>query len=328
MAPTSHFWTDRTVLITGGSSFIAASLARKLLALGAQLHVLVRPTSSLWRMQDCFEQIRVYRGDIADRVGLLELSGQVEPSVIFHLATAKGASTGSMEYVSTAVLGAANLIESMKRAKRNSRLVIAGSSMEYAPSDTPVVESYPIRPVTLNGAVKAAAGILYRQAAESHKLWVRQLRLFHVYGPWESPHRLLPTAIRNAFDGISTPLTVGESRRDWIYVDDVIDAMLRAATVETRHQAINIGSGVEHTNTEVLSILQELLKRELLWEPGALPARQTDSAHRVADIGLARDALGWSPRFSLRDGLSSTIEWYRKRPEILQQLGEAPPTAV
>lgn len=328
MALTEHFWTDRTVLVTGGSSFIAASLVRQLLALGAQLHVLVRPTSSLWRLQDGIEQIKVYRGDVSDPVGFLELLGKVEPEVIFHLATAKGASSGSMEYVSTAVLGAVNLVEGLKKMQCNPRLVVAGSSMEYAPSDAPVIESYPIQPVTLNGAVKAAAGILYRQAAESCGLWVTQLRLFHVYGPWESPHRFLPTAIRNALDGVSTPLTAGESRRDWIYVDDVIDAMLRAATVETRHRVINVGSGVEHTNIEVLGILQDLLESELSWQLDALPSRKTDSAHRVADIGLARKALGWSPRFSLREGIASTIDWYRKSPEILQQLGEAPPTAI
>jgi nucleoside-diphosphate-sugar epimerase len=321
-------WKGRVALVTGGSSFIAASLVRRLLKLGVQVHVMLRPGSPAWRLQGCSDRLQLHHGDMTQREGLLELIGGVAPDAVFHLATAKGASASYLDYVETAVLGAAHLLESMARAERPPRLIVAGSSMEYASAAGAVGENAPLRPHTVNGAVKAAAGLLYGQAAGAHGLWIKQLRLYHVYGPWESPHRFLPTAIRLAQLGQPIPLAAGESRRDWIYVDDVVEAMLLAATVDTPEGVFNVGAGVEYSNREVLATLADALDRELTWREGALPPRHTDSAHRLADIRLAREVLGWSPRFSLRRGIAATIDWLRANPDVGPGIGEAPPTAV
>jgi nucleoside-diphosphate-sugar epimerase len=322
----NNYWKDRSILITGGSCFIAASLIGRLIALQARVHIIVRPTSSMWRLENYVGRVGVHTGDMTDFSGLSEIFAKATPDVVFHLATAKGKDTQTREFINTSIEGATNLIEILMQGRPGSKLIVAGSSTEYAPSDFALSESHPINPVTLHGTAKAAAGLLYSHAARTHKLWIKQLRLFHVYGPWESPHRFLPTALHSALNGKTIPLTPGGSRRDWIFVEDVVDAMLLACSTDTDHNIFNIGSGVEYTNAEVLAIIQQLTGQDLHWQHDALPQRATDSTHRFADISRAKEALNWSPGFSLVDGIASTLNWLNQNPGAFLHLTEAPPT--
>lgn len=327
MLSDNNCWQNRTVLITGGSSFVAASLIRRLLALEARVHVLLRHTSSPWRLADCIDSLTVHSGDITDNAYTSGLVQSVNPAVIFHLAAAKGLNTSAQDYVCTSVVGASNLIQAMQAVNPGLRLVVTGSSTEYAPSHLPLKESFVVKPITLLGAVKAAAGLLYSQARAAHGLSITQLRLFHVYGPWESPHRFLPTAINSALQGSPVQLVKGISRRDWIYVEDVVDALLLAYNNNSDHDILNIGSGLEYTNTEILDILQDVLGQEIDSQSEALPSRPTDSEHRFADIALAKSTLGWAPKTSIRQGIADTVEWIRGLPPSLIYSEEAPPTA-
>ena len=324
----SDYWKLRSVLVTGGSCFVAATLIRRLLALNARVHALVRPTSNLWRLEQCLDRIAVHQGDITDVAGMSRILAATMPDAIFHLATAKGSDTEPRQYVETSILGSSNLIELLRAERPCAHMIVTGSSTEYAPSDSALSESSPLGPVTLHGAVKAAAGLLYSHAARAHGLRIKQLRLFHVYGPWESPYRFLPTALNCLRTGKAIPLAAGESRRDWIHVDDVVDALLLAGTADSARDLFNIGSGVEYTNAEVLAILEELTGQKLRTQPGALPQRTTDSAHRIADISLAKTELGWSPKFSLSEGMANTLNWLEQMPGVFDRSIGTPPTVI
>ncbi|MEM1112367.1 MAG: NAD-dependent epimerase/dehydratase family protein [Pseudomonadota bacterium] len=322
------YWRGRRVLVTGGSSFIAASLVRRLLELGAEVNLLVRQGSSLWRLAELQQQCAVCKGDIADRDAVLQAVSAASPGVIFHLATARGSELPASQYISTSINAAAYLLEGLKLQPSPPRLVVAGSSMEYAPGTGAMTERHPIAPRTLHGTVKAAAGLLYAQAAYDEAHWIKQLRIFHVYGPWESSHRFLSTAIRLALAGEAVPLVAGESRRDWVYVDDVVEALLLAATVRSSEHIFNVGSGLEHDNVEVLAVLEEILGRRISTLADALPVRPSDSAHRCANIALAADTLGWSPRYQLKDGLEATLAWMRAHAAAKSSGDESAPTVI
>lgn len=320
-----RYWAGRSVLVTGATGFIGANLVRQLLPLQARVHVLARPTSSTWRLDDCRQDLVIHRGDLCNYPDLTCLFNRVCPDICFHLATERGTQTsGRIGYVQTSILGAAHLLE-LLRQRPDCRLVVSGSSTEYAPASGPIPETHPLQPVTLHGAVKASASLLYQQAALAQQLAISQLRLFHVYGPWESSHRFLPQAIQLARAGQPIPLVAGLSRRDWVHVDDVVRALLVAAFPEAPAGIYNIGSGVEFTNDQVLDALESVLGYPLTRWVDAMDRRPTDSEHRYADIALARERLGWRPRFTLADGIRHTLTWLELNPAAwVREEGDAP----
>lgn len=308
------FWSGRSVLITGASGFIGANLTRQLLAYQADVHIVLRQADAPWRLDDCVDRLTVHVADVSNCDQLFRTVNACRPQTIFHLATERGIADGQrMRYVQTTVLGAANLVEVLRR-QSSCRLIVAGSSLEYGPCDEPISESNPLTPHTLHGAVKAAASVLFSQAAQQDNLEISQLRLFHVYGPWESGHRFLPTVIRAGLNDQSVSLAAGQSRRDWIFVLDVVGAFLLAAQPQVPIGTFNIGSGLEHSNDEVLAVVENLLARKIPRSSKLLTARLTDQAHRFANISAAKAALGWSPQYDLVTGIKCTLEWVRNFP--------------
>lgn len=144
MANTIADLKGKTVLVTGGSCFTAATLIRRLLSDDARVHLTLRPTSSLWRISDVVASCQVHRLDIADAAGIAQVIEGIKPDVIFHLATAKGADSSYGNFVQTSVLGALNLISALRGCSFAGRLIVAGSSTEYAPCDRAIPESHPL----------------------------------------------------------------------------------------------------------------------------------------------------------------------------------------
>jgi nucleoside-diphosphate-sugar epimerase len=320
-------WKNRPVLITGATGFVGANLVRKLQGLQAKVHVMLRSNSSTWRIDDCRSELTIAQGDLSHYKDVQHVIEMTRPEVIFHLATARGTQDKSrLRYVETNVLGVAHLLECMDHLPAT-RLILAGSSLEYAPSEWPIPESHPLIPNTLHGAVKLAAGMLAKQAAQAENFAISQLRIFHVYGPWESAHRFLPQAILHAIEGRPMPLVEGLSRRDWVHVDDVVRALLIAASPDSPLGIFNIGSGTEHSNEEVMTTLESVLSRPITRQVAGLPRRATDSEHRCANIELAASALGWKPRLSLAQGIQKTLVWRESFPDVWRmQHGDAPTT--
>jgi len=317
--------SGRSILVTGATGFIGANLCRRLLQHGAVVHIVRRPSSSMWRLNDIENKLVCHTADLADYNQLAETFDKSQPEAVFHLATERGTDLGArMGYVNTSILGAVHLINLLSEAP-TVRMIASGSSTEYAKSDYAIPENYPLLPDTLHGVVKASASLLYRQAVLEDRLSISQLRLFHVYGPWESSHRFLPTAINLALNKAPVPLTASLSRRDWIHVDDVVEAFLTAVQYVSPPGIYNIASGIEYSNEQVLDILGDIIGNKIERIPGAMTVRPTDRAHRFADISLALREIGWSPKYDLRTGIENTLEWNNQFPDAWQNEGAIAP---
>ena len=304
-----------SIVVTGAAGFIGANLVRRLAALGARVHAIVAPSSALWRLEDD-PALVLHRADLTDAAALEGVMHRAAPDLVFHLA-ARGASRhglGTATLAHANVVGTANLLEATARLPLV-RFVHVGGSSEYGPRDTPMREDDRLDPITPYGASKAAATLLCRQHARAHGRPLVVLRPFSVYGPWESPSRLVPSAIRAALDGYELPLTAPGFRRDLVHVDDVVDACLAAATIELPPgEIVNVGSGQEWTNEEVVGAISDVTGRVIRTRPGAYDARLSDTAHWVADIRKAEQLLGWTPRRMLREGLEQTVRWWTAQP--------------
>ena len=316
------------VMVTGAAGFVGANLLRLLLAAGCELHGVVRPGSCPWRLLDVIEKIRLHEVDMTDELALEAIFERVRPDYVFHLATPRGSSEAARDEMLRFNVFGTVCLSRLVRKYEVRRLVVAGSSLEYAPSMRAMSECSMVSPLTWHGATKAAATLLFRHAALVESLPVVLLRLFHVYGPWESSHRLAPTVIRSAITGAPLKLTEPGIRRDWVFVDDVCEALLLAVDKGQNGDVFNIGSGVETTNEEFVACVESVSGRQINLASGYHNRRITDAEHRFADSTLAREVLGWQPNHDLVTGLHRTVIWHNANPEAWSNADDIYPEAV
>jgi nucleoside-diphosphate-sugar epimerase len=237
----------------------------------------------------------------------------VRPELIFHLAStgAYVARSERRRMFDDNVAAAHNLLDAVGDLDLR-RFVATGSSLAYGWKQHPIREDDAFRPRTYYAATKAAAMILFQQAAVGEKRPIVVLPTFSIYGPGEPQKRLIPTAIRAGLTGAVLPLAEGYVR-DFVFVADVSSACLAAADTDAADgEFFNVGSGVETSNEEVVRCIERCLAREIRVDPGGYPPRATDTNCWCADISKTQRVLGWQPRFSLTDGLQATVAWILK----------------
>jgi nucleoside-diphosphate-sugar epimerase len=168
------------------------------------------------------------------------------------------------------------------------------------------------RPSSSYSAAKLAATQLIQMLAKQECFPGTVLRLFLVYGPGQNKQRFLPQVIEGCLRGASFPVSKGEQLRDFCYMDDVIDALIRAAmNREAQGEVINIASGQP---VSIASMIKKVKARINCGEPqfGSVPYRSGENMSLYADISKAKQVLGWEPTVSLADGLEKTIAYFKK----------------
>ncbi len=297
----------KRLLITGVTGFIGANLARELLRRGGEVHALVRPGSRLWRVKDIVPQITVHQADVTNLSELERAVNEVRPQMIFHLARSI---QDYSDMLRTNIMGTANLLQATAPLGYE-RLIHLGSSTEYGMKNKPIKESDTIEPVTNYAASKAAATILCQQFARASNKPVVILRPFSVYGYWEDPTRLIPTTILAAMRRGEISLTAPGYRRDWVFIEDLLEACILAMQNEkVVGETINIGSGKQSTNEDVVDKVQTLFGQKIRVHVGAYTPRPVDTDFWVADVRKAKRLLRWEPRHTLEEGLTKTISWF------------------
>ena len=166
-------------------------------------------------------------------------------------------------------------------------------------------EATPLRPRGYFGATKAAGSLLVAAACAAAGRRAAVLRAFQVYGPLDHPGRLVPAALAAARDGTVLPLTAAGRRRDWVYVDDVVEACVAAAVADhlSAGQVVNVGTGRQAANEELVALVRQVTGRAVEVDTGAHPGRSWDTGSWVCDPSLARGLLGWEAKVALDEGL-------------------------
>jgi nucleoside-diphosphate-sugar epimerase len=304
-------------LVTGAGGFIGSNLCRALQAAGAEVHGLLRPGGTRQALLDIAgDAVIAHEVDLRDLTRLRRVVATIQPDLIFHAAVrhAYRRETNLGESVADNVLGLANLLDATAELSYR-RLVHLGSFLEYGPRRRPHRESDPLRPRCLRGATKGAATLLAVHQARTKP--IVELRLFSVYGPGEKCQRLVPRAIRAALLEEELPLTDRGYRRDLVFVEDVAEACLEAGIADHRvvGQVINVASGREFANEEVVAEVERVVGSPIRTRVGAFRARRTDVSHCTADISRAAKLLDWRPRHDLAAGLAKTVPWVRRQIE-------------
>jgi len=305
----------RRVLLTGGTGFVGANLVRRLLADGHAVHLVVRPERSLWRLAGIRDDVKLHQASLEDRAAVERVVRRARPEWIFHLA-AHGAyswETDLDRILAVNLLGTVNLVRACLRTGFDA-FVNAGSSSEYGFKKRAPTEREWVEPNSHYAIAKVAATHFCRFTARSERVSIATLRLYSVYGPWEEPGRLVPTLIVQGLAGRLPALVEPRIARDYVYVDDVCDAFVRAAA--TPHPepgpVFNVGTGTQTRLREVVAVARRVLGVAERPRWGSMPNRQWDTSVWRSDSRAIRRALGWTPRYTFERGFRRMVTWMRE----------------
>ena len=298
-------------LVTGGAGFIGSALANRLVALGHEVRVIDNLTSGDPDRLD--PRVLFTRGDVADIPKLWTLLQDV--SCVYHLAARVSVPESikyPRDYNHVNVGGTVSVMEAMRDAGVQ-RVVLASSGAVYgSQSEQPLHEDLIPNPDSPYAVSKLAAETYVRTIGALWGIETVALRIFNAYGPGQqlpaSHAPVIPRFIRAAQTGASLVVfNDGKQTRDFVYIEDVVDALVAAATApDVDRHVINVGSGRETSINELVAAIGEVLAMRL--EPLYNRDRESGVQRMCADITRAERLLGFVPRTDLHEGLRCTVE--------------------
>ncbi|HEV2815942.1 MAG TPA: NAD-dependent epimerase/dehydratase family protein [Allosphingosinicella sp.] len=324
-----------TILVTGAAGFIGYHVARALLARGERVTGIdnLNPYYDPRLKEDRLAELagrdgfRFERLDFADAAALEAGLAGSDFDRIVHLGAQAGIRYSIEDpraYISANVTGHFNLLE-LARARKVRHFVYASSSSVYGGNTSlPFRVGDPVdHPVSLYAATKRADELMSETYAHLHRLPATGLRFFTVYGPWGRPEMAVWIFTQKILDGAPIELfNHGRMRRDFTFIDDVVDGVLaaldrpppddgapKAGGSVAPHRLYNLGNSRSEELTRLVALIEQACGRKAELRPA--PIQPGDMVETYADIGAARDELGFSPRTGLETGIPLFVRWYR-----------------
>jgi nucleoside-diphosphate-sugar epimerase len=279
-----------------------------------EVHIIKREQSNIWRIKDILNRALIHNVDIIDNVNLEKLIKDIKPDIVFHTATYGGYpfQKDIEKIIQVNIIGTENLVNACSKVGFDI-FVNTGSSSEYGLTSKPMLETDLLEPVNDYGAAKAAATLFCQAKAKSEGLPIVTLRLFSPYGYYEELTRLVPSAIRSCLLNESPKVSSPNSVRDFIFIEDVIDAYMKIIEMlDVSGQIFNIGYGQQHSVDYVVNKIIELIGNKVKPKWGIIPKRLNETTFWQANISKSKDILKWEPKYSIDEGLKKTIEWFRE----------------
>jgi CDP-glucose 4,6-dehydratase len=316
-------WRDRPVLVTGATGLLGSWLVEALLERGAHVVGIVRdgvPRSRLVR-ERVIDRIDVARGDVRDAELVERVIAEYEIECVFHLAaqTIVGiANRAPLSTFDTNVRGTWTVLDAARRVPTVKRVVVASSDKAYGDHETlPYDESAPLQGRHPYDVSKSAADLIAQSYFHTFGLPVVVTRCGNLFGGGDlNWNRIVPGTIRSALYG-ERPVIRSDGRlvRDYLYVEDAVDAYLAAAEALAEGDGI-AGQALNVSYEQPLSV-NEIVARILAaaGRPDLAPDVRNDATHEIREQYLKATRmrkLGWSPRVALDDGLARTVGWYRR----------------
>lgn len=317
-----------TILVTGGCGFIGSHFVRQLLLRPADVRVVnvdkLTYAGNVENLADVqpSERYRFVQADIADREAMADVFRTVQPWAVLNFAAESHVDRSILEpspFFSTNVLGVLTLLEAA-RAFGIARFVQISTDEVYGDcaGKDPPSEDAPLLPSSPYAASKAAADLLCMAYFRTYGLPILIVRSSNNFGPFQFPEKLIPLAIRKALGGEPIPMYGdGHQLRDWLFVEDACDGILRVLELEHPGQAYNIGTGEVRENLEVVRLVCRFLGDELGRDPEVFLGQITMTADRPGhdtcyrlDTRKARRELEWVPTTRFEEGLRRTVRWY------------------
>jgi dTDP-glucose 4,6-dehydratase len=330
----------KTVLVTGAAGFIGSNFVRFLLTARPDLRVVsldaLTYAGSLENLKDLpgGERHIFVQGDICDREGVEKLLREQEVEALVHFAAESHVDRsilGPAPFVQTNLVGTFNLLEAARQVwggtggfegRRFHHVSTDEVYGSLGPDDPAFRETSPYDPRSPYSASKAGSDHLARAYFHTYGLPVSITNCSNNYGPYQFPEKLIPLMILNALQGKPLPVYGdGGQVRDWLYVEDHCEVILRVLEAGRLGETYNIGGGNQPRNLDLVrqicALLDERRPQDAPHERliTHVPDRPGHDRRYAMDTGRIRSELGWAPRRSLEAGLRLTVDWYMAHPE-------------
>lgn len=305
------FHPEERILIVGGAGFIGKHLVKR--CLKDTSNVTCLGLRSKQNNDPFIQDIEFIQTDIADKKQLQDFLLESSFDYVFNLGGYIDHTPylkGGRKVIESHFVGLMNLLDCLD-IKKLKGFVQIGSSDEYGNAPSPQNETMREMPISPYSFAKAAATNLIQMLSRTEGFPGAVLRFFLIYGPGQDNKRFLPQIIRGCLNNEEFKTSEGKQLRDFCYVDDAVNAMIKAAvTQEAMGHVINIASGSPVIIKEMIEKIMSLTGGgKPVW--GAHPYRKGENMELYADISLAKSLLGWEPHTSLEEGLKKTIGYYR-----------------
>lgn len=298
------------VLVTGANGFIGQHALARLRQTGAELCTLTRDP-----IKDP-SALTQYHGDIRDPGFVEDAVRASNPAFIFHLCAYKSRADDVGQFapaIQTNLVGSLNLISAATRLPGLRSIVTVGTAEEYGGNPTPFAEDMREQPVSAYSFSKLCLTQLSQLLTRVHGIPISVLRPSLAYGPGQKEDMFLPALIGTLLRGEPFNMTAGQQTRDLIYVTDVVNAMLNAATnPRAIGEVFNIGSQNPITMAELALTIEKMTGNTGLVRVGALAYRKGEVMNYWVDNQKANRLLQWAPRVTLEQGLAQTVAHYRE----------------
>jgi nucleoside-diphosphate-sugar epimerase len=298
------------VLVTGGRGFLGSHVVRTLLASDRDVAVLTRSQATPVLAGGENARVSVLTGSLQDREQLRKRIAEWRPDACIHLAwyAEPGRYLESSENLS-ALDGTLALLRALMDAGCAS-IAMAGTCAEYDTDQGWLKEDTPLCPRTVYAASKASASMLVQQLAKDSSTTVAWARIFYPYGPFEDRRRAVPALILSLLERRRFAASTGDQVRDYVHASDAANAFV--TLIDQRASgAFNVASGVPITIRQLMEMIGDRLGGRDMIDFGAVPPRAWEPRFIAGDTARLR-SLGWSPRYTLDQGLDETIAWWRE----------------
>ncbi|MFC1977612.1 NAD-dependent epimerase/dehydratase family protein [Chloroflexota bacterium] len=306
MALLTEFYQGKNVLITGGSGFIGRNLSRRLNECGAKVFIIdnrEKPNELTASFSRC---------DITDYSQLRDIFAGISPQIVFHLAaTISRASEFDMLYrmIDVNLVGTVNLFNCLRQVTNLQSVVVAGTAEEYGINTVPFRENLNENPTNPYSFSKTCVSHLCRLAHSLFDIPVSVLRATLAYGPGQEEVMLIPSLIESLLRNQSFLLSAGEQTRDFLFIDDLVEAYLLAGSNKSAFGEIfNIGSGKSYKIKDIAHKIGRILGKEHLLSFGKVDYRKSEIMDYQVDFSKARNILNWMPKIDIDEGLRLTNE--------------------
>ncbi len=304
---------DRKVLVTGANGFIGRHLVRALT--GQKAWVSVIDMSQVQGPDGT--DVTTYTGNLEDGEFIDECVERCSPDIIFHLAAFKERSSDIASFyraVRVNILGSLNLFAALGRCKSVSSVVVLGTAEEYGRNESPFTEEMRGKPVTAYSYSKLCLTNLCEILYSLYRLPVVVLRPTLAYGPGQGTDMFMPSLIRSLVEERSFVMTPGEQTRDFLYITDLVDALIKTSVAQgVQGEIINIGSGTPVRLLDLVAMVEGMLDKKGLVRIGGRDYRPDEIMDYHVDTSKVKRLIGWEPRISLEEGIKLTIESFLSR---------------
>jgi nucleoside-diphosphate-sugar epimerase len=300
------------VLLTGATGFLGSFVLQALIEKGVDTAILIRPSSDTWRIQSALNKVHLFYGDLKQLSSIKEKITVYRPTALVHLAWT-GVFNTSRNHSSQ--------VDNVRTSYNLFRLAIDsgvstimgfGSQAEYGPSSVMLKEDMLTQPTTFYGVTKLTTGHLLRTLCVQHNVrWIWQ-RIFSSYGPKDNPKWFIPSLILKLLKQEKIDLTEGKQHWDYLYVEDVANAILLALFDDKAEGVFNVGSGITYTIRDIAEKIKCRVDHSAQLNFGQVPYRPDQVMFLQANVQRLKQELRWFPKVPLEEGLERTVSWYKK----------------